>query len=299
MHPIGLCGLGNMGLAVLKRLASSHQVIAYDLSPERRQLAARVENVRIVDSLQDFADLETIVLSLPLPKISHQVCTELTTILKPGSLVIETSTTTPADVLGCADVLSKAGVSIVDSAILSGVSQMESGSATLLVGGSDEDLDAASSVFNALGANVQRFGPAGSGMAAKVINNAVAHAVMVVLAEATSMTVAAGIDVEKVTNLLQAPDGGLIRPLTHRIMERVASGNYAGGMPLDAARKDSILAMDMAQSFQVPLFAIRGAHTVYDIALGKGLGRLDYSALATLWEDWTKQSLSYKGDVDS
>ncbi|WP_199171758.1 hypothetical protein [Pollutimonas nitritireducens] len=44
-------------------------------------------------------------------------------------------------------------------------------------------------------------------------------------------------------------------------------GNYEGGMPLEAARKDSVLALELAQSLQVPLFANQAAHTAYDIAL--------------------------------
>ena len=73
--------------------------------------------------------------------------------------------------------------------------------------------------------------------------------------------------------MLAGPDGGLIRPLTHRMMQRVAHGDFDGGMPLNAARKDSTLALAMAQDGHVPLFATQAAHTVYDLAVARGLGR--------------------------
>jgi len=291
---VGLCGLGNMGLAVARRLATAYDVVACDLNDDRKHLAAQIENVTTVDSLGALSSVEVVVLSLPAPKISYEVCAQLGRLLGPGTLVIETSTTTPADLEACARLLEESHMSIIDSAILSGVAQMESGLATLLVGGRDVDLGRADEILNVLGSKVERFGRLGTGMAAKVVNNAVAHAVMVVLAEAASMSVACGVDLEKITAMLQTPDGGLIRPLTHRIMERIATGDYEGGMPLEAARKDSVLAMDMAQRNGVPLFAIQAAHSVYEIALSQGLGRRDYSILGTLWEDWTGNSLAYR-----
>jgi 3-hydroxyisobutyrate dehydrogenase-like beta-hydroxyacid dehydrogenase len=128
-------------------------------------------------------------------------------------------------------------------------------------------------------------------MAAKVANNAVSHAVMVVLVEAAAMAEAAGVPPEVFVELLSDPDAGLMRPLSHRLRERVLSGDYAGGMPLDAARKDSQLALALAQELDVPLFAIQAAHTVYELGLAAGHGREDYAVLARLWEDWAGRPL--------
>ena len=137
-----------------------------------------------------------------------------------------------------------------------------------------------------------RFGDVGSGMAAKVINNAVAHAVMVILVEAGAMAAATGVAQDDLANLLADPDAGLLRPLTHRFVERVLRADYEGGMPTEAARKDSTLALALAQTSGVPLFAIQGAHTVYELAVADGLGRLDYASIARLWEAWTNHPFS-------
>jgi 3-hydroxyisobutyrate dehydrogenase len=92
--------------------------------------------------------------------------------------------------------------------------------------------------------------------------------------------------------MLTEPDAGLMRPLTHRLQERVFGGDYEGGMPMEAALKDSRLALELAQATGVPLFGILAAHTPYEIAVADGLGREDYAALARLWERWTGRSLS-------
>jgi 3-hydroxyisobutyrate dehydrogenase-like beta-hydroxyacid dehydrogenase len=115
---------------------------------------------------------------------------------------------------------------------------------------------------------------------------------MVVLVEASSMAVASGLEMTQLIELLRDPEAGLNRPLTHRLAERVVGANFEGGMPTEAARKDSALALELAQKAGVPLFAIQGAHTAYELAMAQGLARLDYAAIATMWEGWTGDGLS-------
>jgi 3-hydroxyisobutyrate dehydrogenase-like beta-hydroxyacid dehydrogenase len=293
---IALVGLGQMGLPIATRLATGFDVLAFDISPERRALADAHDRITTTDDVSELAASATIVLSLPNPAISRSVLAELLPLLRRGALVIETSTVLPDDVRESQRLLETGGVRIIDAAVLSGVGQMASGKATLLVGGADADLDEAAPVLAAMGgAGVTRFGALGAGMAAKVVNNGVAHAVMVVLVEAFAMARAEGVALEDIAAMLDREDGGLQRPLNHRIMQRMAAGDYEGGMPLDAARKDSTLALAMAQRSGTPLFATQAAQTVYDIAAGQGLGREDYSALAKLWEEWTGRGLQYGG----
>lgn len=297
---VALCGLGQMGLPVAARLATAHDVLGYDITPERRALAEEHQRVSTTDRLADLAGCDSIVLCLPNPAISRAVLADLAAVIDAKTLVIETSTVLPSDVREWAELLAPAQARVIDAAILSGVGQMAGGNATLLVGGEDADIDAAAGVLDALGgAGWSRFGDLGAGMAAKVVNNGVAHAVMVVLAEAFAMSRAEGLDLADVAAMLERPDGGLIRPLTHRVLERVATGDYAGGMPLEAARKDSTLALAMAQHSGTPLFATQAAQSVYDLAQAEGLGRDDYAAVARLWERWTGHPLTFESRSES
>ena len=81
---IGLCGLGQMGLAVATRLATRFDVVAVDVDPERRALADTIAGVSAVEALEDVAEQSTIVLSLPTPAISVQVCSDLAGMLASG-----------------------------------------------------------------------------------------------------------------------------------------------------------------------------------------------------------------------
>lgn len=286
---IGVVGLGNMGLALAERVARRFQVMGTDLSEERCS-AARQAGIE-VGGLSDLTrECDIILLSLPHPKASLAVANAISTDSGAVKLVLETSTVTPADMTALQQTLAGSQVEVLDVAILSGVKPMQTGTAGLLVAGSRSAIEHIEPLLEAITSNRHVLGGLGTGMAAKVINNAVAHVVMVLLGEAMGMARTAGVDSDAMVKILAEDNGGLMRPLTHRIAERAFSDNYEGGMPLEAARKDSILAQEMAHHFGVPIFTIPAAHSVYDMAMSNGWARNDYASLVKLWEQWCKIS---------
>jgi len=287
---IGVVGAGNMGSAIVGRLALGADVLVYDRDTDRAGALA-TDRVRAVADLGELGGCRIVLLSLPTEAASEDVVASLGPRLAPGSVVVETSTVSPGLIVKHEGILAAGGVHFIDAAILSGVELMQAGTTTLLIGGKAEAVAAAAPALELLTPNRTLLGSAGAGVAAKVVNNAVSHAVMVVLVEALSVAKKSGVDLKVMTDLLAAPDGGLLRPLTYRIVERVFSADYEGGMPTDAARKDSELALALAQRHHVPLFAVQAAHTAYELASAAGLGREDYAAIAKLWEEWTGSPL--------
>jgi 3-hydroxyisobutyrate dehydrogenase-like beta-hydroxyacid dehydrogenase len=284
---IGLFGLGNMGMAIASRLCQRFDVVAYDPDPARQALGRQLGARTATGSADVGAACRRAVLSLPRPAVSTQVIVDLLADWGRGGLVVETSTITPADARSAHASCLRSAVHYVDAAILSGVGPVSEGTSTLLIGADDDALAAAGPVLDAICPTQKRLGPPGAGMAAKVINNAVAHAVYVVLAEAVAMAGATGVSMDDLVALLGDPDAGLLRPLTHRIGERLRDRNFSGGMATESAYKDSTLALELAQANGIPLFAVQAAHTAYEIAMARGMARQDYSVLATLWEEWT------------
>jgi len=283
---VALYGLGNMGYLVGQRLAAQFSLKVVDLNAEAVARAAAEYQAQAITDAAQLADCDVVVLCLPSPAASHGVLQAIAGQLREDCIVIETSTVNPGDIAKSQDILAARSIRLVDASIMAGVSQMAAGSAMLLVGGSESDVEDVRTVLEAIAPRIIHFGPTGAGAAAKVINNAVAHAVMVVVVEAGAMATAAGLDCNKLVDLLADKQMGLHRPLTHRYAERVMTNNYDGGMPLEAARKDSVLALELAQSLRVPLFAIQGAHSAYEIAQCAGHGRDDYAAVAKIWAEW-------------
>ncbi len=291
LSKVAVYGLGNMGYLVAERVAAGFTTLVADLDTALVQRAQAEFGAVPIGAPQDLSEVDVVVLSLPSPAISLAVLGQIAGQLPAHAVVLETSTVNPKDIQASKKLLDAHGLRIVDASVMAGVSQMKAGTAMLLMGGDPAAVADVQPVLDAIAPKQIHFGASGAGAAAKVINNAVAHAVMVVVAEAGSLATAAGVSCDKLIDLLADKQMGLHRPLTHRYAERIVQGNYDGGMPLDAARKDSVLALELAQTLGVPLFAIQGSHTIYDIAVAAGYGRDDYAAIAKVWADWGKPAV--------
>ena len=283
---VAIYGLGNMGFPLAERVGAKFATQVFDLDAAALARAKDKFGGVAITSPEDLKNTSIVVLCLPNPTISMSVLAQIAPQLPRGAVVLETSTVNPEHIHAEQKLLAPFGIDVVDASIMAGVGQMIAGTASLALGGDPQPIERAQPVLDAIASKQVYFGALGAGAAAKVINNAVAHAVMVVVAEAGAMATAAGVDCQKLITLLSDAQMGLHRPLTYRYADRIVKGDYAGGMPLDAARKDSVLALQLAQTLGVPLFAIQGSHSVYDIGVAAGYGRDDYAVVAKLWADW-------------
>ncbi len=291
---VGLVGLGNAGLAVATAMQRQVPVVGYDLDPARRGAAAEA-GITAVDSLDAVAaGAHVVILSLPKPEASTATVEALLAGNNRPALIVETSTVTPQTAQACAAACAEAGTGFVDAAIAGGVASMAAGEIVFFLGGDDDAKQQARDVLAPVTDRVVDLGPIGAGMGAKVVHNGVMHALMVVLIEAFAMSSKLGIPERTMVDILGRPEA-LMRPLLHRVAERMLAGDYAGGMSVSNARKDSVLALETAQQLGVPLFATLAAHTPYELAEAAGLGEQDYAVLATLWEEWADVSFDEKG----
>jgi 3-hydroxyisobutyrate dehydrogenase-like beta-hydroxyacid dehydrogenase len=291
---VGVIGLGNAGGAVAGALARKGSVIGFDLDEGRRAIAASL-GVECVSSIEAVtARTKRIMLSLPKPAISIAVTKALTEGVNPPELIIETSTVTPQTAQTSHNICQAKGIAFVDAAIAGGVASMAAGKITFFLGGSEADKALARPILDLVADGIYDLGTIGAGMGTKVVNNGVMHALMVVLIEAFAMSNKLGVPSQTMIDILNREEG-LLRPLVHRVQERMQQGNYKGGMSVTNARKDSVLALETAQQLGVPLFATLAAHTPYEIAEARDMGDLDYASLATLWEEWADVSFKTEG----
>jgi len=286
---VGVIGLGNAGGAVAGALAAKVPVVGFDLDPGRREVASGL-GVETVDSVEAVAaKAKRVLLSLPKPEISIAVTEALAASANRPELVIETSTVTPGTAHASHEICAAQGIAYVDAAIAGGVASMAAGKITFFLGGAEADKALARPILDLIADGIYDLGPIGAGMGTKVVNNGVMHALMVVLIEAFAMSNKLGVPSQTMIDILNREEG-LLRPLVHRVQERMQQGNYQGGMSVTNARKDSVLALETAQQLGVPLFATLAAHTPYEIAEARDMGDLDYASLASLWEGWADVS---------
>jgi 3-hydroxyisobutyrate dehydrogenase len=282
---LGIVGLGNAGGALAAALAPQCQLFGFDIDPARRAAVGGLDITLTTSPTGVAENAIAAILSLPHPDISLAVADRLLAIIDPPELIIETGTITPKTAQALAAKCAARGVLFVDAAIAGGVQSMAAGQCTFLVGGDDAAVARARPILDLVAADIHHLGPVGAGSGAKIVNNAVMHAEMVILIEAAAMAAKLGIALPKLAEILGRPDG-IMRPLEHRLAGRIAQGDYAGGMSVANALKDSRLALETAADAGVPLHAIKAAHEPYELARKRGWSNDDYASLARLWEEW-------------
>ncbi|MDH3739341.1 MAG: NAD(P)-binding domain-containing protein, partial [Alphaproteobacteria bacterium] len=220
---VGLIGLGNAGSALVSAFSGQCKLAGFDANPARRDAVAALD-LQWVGSAADVAgQADTVLLSLPTRDASNAVVAELLGGARPPRLIVETSTVTPKTAHELGAMCDGAGVAFIDAAVGSGVQAMAAGQVTWLVGGTDDAVAEARPVLELVAKAIYHLGPVGAGSGAKVVNNAVMHALMVVLIEAGAMAGKLDIPMEALVDILGSADG-VTRPLQHRFRGRILGG---------------------------------------------------------------------------
>ncbi|MBQ1443189.1 MAG: decarboxylating 6-phosphogluconate dehydrogenase [Renibacterium sp.] len=182
MH-IGLIGLGKMGFNMRARLRQAGiEVTGFDRNPE-------VTDVETVDAL--VAELQApriIWVMVPSGAITESVIAELGEKLSPGDLVIDGGNSRFTEDQKHAAELAEKSIKFLDCGVSGGIWGLENGYG-LMAGGSDEDIETAMPIFDALrpeGDRADSFvhvGGVGAGHYAKMVHNGIEYGLMQSYAE--------------------------------------------------------------------------------------------------------------------
>ena len=192
----------------------------------------------------------------------------------PATTVIELSTVGPAAVLGLEEALPE-GTGLLDAPVLGSVTEAESGTLTVFVGGPAQLVERWTPLLSALGTPIH-VGPLGAGAAAKLVANSTLFGVIGALGEAVALADGLGLEREVAFDVLSRT------PLAAQAERRRASietGEYPARFALSLARKDADLLLEAAAREGVDLRLAEAARTWLADAEEAGRGGEDYSAV--------------------
>ena len=209
---VGQIGLGNLGFLMARSVAArGFPFTVCDLRPEpveemKRLGAKSVSNPRevaansdvIVSIVNDIADNEAIIFGED----------GLMEGIKNGSAIMLCSTVGPDYVKTVYDRAKKKGVRVIDVGMSKDGPGEDIGSQTVMCGGDEADFNYCRPVLEAIARHVFYVGPIGTGQAFKVINNLMAIAIGSVTREALNAGVKAGLDLQKVVEVMKVSTGG-------------------------------------------------------------------------------------------
>lgn len=248
MNTIGVVGLGNMGRGMALSLRrAGFVVIGTDASEGvRRALAA--EGVETVASVAEVASrAQVIVLSLPTAAIVRQVVAGdggLLGAAREGTLVIDTSTSQPDTTRELAAALEAAGMGMIDAPVSGGPKGALAGQLTMVLGGSASDIARAEPVLAAMSAKRVHVGDVGAGHVAKIANNLMCAAHLIVAGEVCRMAERAGVSTARLLEGINAGSGrSAITQVNYPTW--IQNDAFDSGFTMKLMRKDVGLAADL------------------------------------------------------
>ena len=284
MARVALVGVGTMGLPVGRRLlAAGHELVACDVDPERASaLGAPVA----VTPAEAFASADVAFTSLPSVHAVEEVVLGSDGLLagaRPGTTVIDLSTSSPALARRLATALESKGVDVLDAPVSGGPRGAEAGTLAIMVGGRADVLARHLELLECFGRPVH-VGAHGAGQALKLCNNLLAGCAMAALAEACAIGTGEGIDPETLYQVLASSTGDSRVLHTRFPISGVdplhpASNDYVPLFSLDLLVKDLILARELADDHGISTPITAAALHAYEAAQRAGLGDRDYSAV--------------------
>ena len=207
--------------------------------------------------------------------------------IREGSLVIDMSTSSPTLARELARTAREHGASMLDAPVSGGDVGAIEGTLSIMVGGGEEDFERAKPLFEAMGKTITHVGPDGAGQVVKAANQIVVALVMEAVAEALVLGSRAGVDSEKVLDVLS---GGLAGNKVMEVKrEKYLSRRFEPGGQVQYHHKDLGIALAAGREYGVALPATAVVDQMFGALIARGRGGWDHSALVTLVEDLSRR----------
>ena len=208
MTAIAFIGLGNMGGPMAANLVNAgHSVVGFDLAEKSRREAA-AGGVAIADSARAAAaQADIVVTMLPAGRHVVGVWRGILPAARPGSLFIDSSTIDVESARLAHKAGAAAGMACLDAPVSGGVGGASAGTLTFMVGGEAAAFAAGQPILEAMGRRIVHCGGAGAGQAAKICNNMILGATMIVTCEAFVLAEKLGLSAQALYDVASTSSG--------------------------------------------------------------------------------------------
>lgn len=203
--------------------------------------------------------------------------------MRRGSLAIDMSTIAPAASVKFAKRLQGEGIGFLDAPVTGSRPRAEDGTLTIMAGGSEEDFERARPVLEAMGKLIVHVGPQGHGSTVKLLNNTTAAVNALAVAEALVAARRAGVDPEKLREVMAAGSGG--SAMLHLKAGPMLEHDFTPLFKLGHMLKDIRHALAEADRLGAEMRLGKQAEDAYARADRKGLGEQDFAAVVEVVEE--------------
>lgn len=275
---VGFIGLGHLGKPMAQNLVSEGTDLivwnrtrdkAEDLGVEIAQSPADIMNKANITflNLTDSRAVESVMYSED--GLLQGECQ--------GKIIVDTTTNHFEEVGNFYSVFKENGAYYLETPVIGSVIPASQGTLTVLVSGDREAYEKASSYLEIIGQPVFFMGDQGLATKMKLINNMVLGSLMSTLAEALVIGEEAGLEREKVLEILS--EGAGESKILNAKREKLLNEDFSTHFKASLIYKDLHYLQDLVREMKMPLFTGTIAKELYGITMAKQMEDLDFSAV--------------------
>ena len=208
---------------------------------------------------------------------------------RPGTYVIDMTTTSPKLSMEIYERAREAGIYAVDAPVSGGEPKAVDGTLSIMVGGKKEIYDKVKEVLLCMGSSAVYCGDLGAGNTTKLANQIVVALNIAACAEAFTLSKKAGVDPELVFDAIR---GGLAgSTVMDAKVPMMLDGNDKPGFKLDLHIKDLNNALETGHGVGMGLPLTAQVMEMMQQLAADGFGGKDHSALVKYYEKMTGESI--------
>jgi 3-hydroxyisobutyrate dehydrogenase-like beta-hydroxyacid dehydrogenase len=287
-HTIGFIGTGRMGGPMAGRLLDAgHALSVYDTQSEAtKPLVAR--GARLASSPAEVASASDIVLaSLPTPDIVKTVALGPNGISSGNRarIVIDLSTSGPGTAKLIAQEFKARNLTLVDAPVSGGIKGAVNGTLAVMVSCPKATYEIVEPILKNFGKLFYTGEKPGTAQTAKLANNLMAAAALVITSEAVAMGVKGGVDARVLIDIINA-SSGRNSASEDKFPRAVLPGTFDFGFTTGLSYKDVRLCVDEAEAMGVPMVCGSVVRQMLAITNAKYGASSDFTSIAKVLEEW-------------
>jgi len=288
MAKVGFIGLGNMGLPMAANLIKAgHAVSGFDVNEDAGARLAAGGGTKAQSIAEACKDAEVVITMLPAGEHVREVYLGdggVLAAVAPTTLLIDSSTIDVETARHVAQAARERGLAMIDAPVSGGVAGAQAATLTFMVGGEGAAFERARPLLEAMGKTIVHAGGPGNGQAAKICNNMILGASMIVVAEAFLLAEKLGLDAQKLFDISSKSSGQCWSmtsycPVPGLVPTSPANRDYKAGFTAAMMLKDLKLAQAAARATRATTPLGAGAAAVYERFVDSEDGSVDFSGI--------------------
>ena len=278
---IGFIGLGVMGFPMAGHLSKIFEVSVFNRSHSKSEKWKKNFSGTSYNSIKEISsNSEILILCVGNDKdVKEIICGQDGAIdfLKPGSIIIDHTTTSSDLAIELSSLLKPKKISFIDAPISGGQSGAESGKLSIMIGGERQSYEKVKNVLNTYSKFYKYMGPSGSGQLTKMVNQICIAGLIQALSEGMNFADKVGLNIRSVIEVISK--GAAQSWQMENRWETMLKDNYDHGFAVDLMKKDLDIVIRKASKENINIEVTKIIDNYYKEIQGAGGGKWDTSSL--------------------